>query len=242
VDRIESMMSMLLTSSPSYLMMASIEASIDMMDREGNDRLKKNMAYVEKMALKYPNAGKIFKNKDYFMARGVNDFDNTRLLFKSSDLSIKGGDAESILRKEYNIQVEMADSNYINAFMTVCDEIEDIERLFKAVEDMALKYGRKVENAKDLKESESSEYLIKKCPESVINIRKAFYSEKLTVDIKEAKGKISGNYIIPYPPGIPLLCPGEKITDQMVGKILEIWESNIEVIGLNEGKIEIINI
>jgi|LGOV01.1.fsa_nt_gb lysine decarboxylase len=242
VDRIESIMSMLLTSSPSYLIMASIEASIDMMEKEGNDRLKKNMAYVEKMAVKYPNAGKIFKSKDYFMERGVNDFDNTRLLFRTSDIAIKGGVAESILRKEYNIQVEMADLNYVNAFMTACDEIEDIERLFKAVDDMAVKYGREVENVEALKEAETSEYLTAKCPESVINIRKAFYSDKLCVDIKEAEGKISGSYIIPYPPGIPLLCPGERITNKMVEKILEIRESNIEVIGLDKGKIKIINI
>jgi lysine decarboxylase len=222
--------------------MASIEASIDMMEKEGNDRLKKNMAYVEKMAVKYPNAGKIFKSKDYFMERGVNDFDNTKLLFRTSDIAIKGGVAESVLRKEYNIQVEMADLNYVNAFMTACDEIEDIERLFKAVDDMAVKYGREVENVEALKKAETSEYLTAKCPESVINIRKAFYSDKLCVDIKEAEGKISGSYIIPYPPGIPLLCPGERITNKMVEKILEIRESNIEVIGLDKGKIKIINI
>lgn len=242
VEGIESMVSMLLTSSPSYLMMASIEASVDMMEKNGDDRLKRNMAHVEKMSGRYENAGRIFRNKDYFMKRGVHDFDNTRLLFKTSEIGIKGGKAEYILRNEYNIQVEMTDLNHINAFMTVCDETPDIERLFKAVDDMVLKYGRTAGDEKNENETGIVKSLTMKCPEMVMNMRHAFYSEKISVEISEGEGEICGCHIIPYPPGIPLLCPGERINRQLVEEILEISESSIEVMGLDEGKIKIIKI
>lgn len=78
------------------------------------------------------------------------------------------------------------------------------------------------------------------CPQSYVNIRKAFYSDKAFMEIGKTAGEICGNYIIPYPPGIPLLCPGEKITEGMVDNILEMCESGIEVMGLDNGKIEII--
>lgn len=242
VERIGEMLSMMMTSSPSYLMMASIEASVDMMVEEGSERLKRNMVHVKKMVRKYSNAGRIFKGRDYFISRGVYDFDDTRLLFKTSDISIKGREAESILRKEYNLQVEMADINYINAFMTVCDELEDIEMLFKAVDEMVLKYGSISSGERDIEEIERRPSCPMECPEIIMNIRKAFYSQKFSVDINEAVGKICGSHIIPYPPGIPLLCPGEMISREMVKKILEMNDSNIEVIGMDEGKIKIIDI
>ncbi|SHI59507.1 lysine decarboxylase [Dethiosulfatibacter aminovorans DSM 17477] len=242
VEGVSDMISMLLTSSPSYLMMASIEASVDLMDREGSSRLKANMDCVDKMADRYENAGRIFRKRDYFIKRGVHDFDDTRLLFKTSEIGVDGGRAESILRKEYNVQVEMADTNYVNAFMTACDGAYDIERLFAAVNDMVLKYGMTADDEKTGSEDEASMPCTMECPEMAMNMRKAFYSEKTSVDIIDAVGEICGCHITPYPPGIPLLCPGEKITGQLVERIIKISKSGIEVMGLEEGKIKIIKI
>ena len=242
VEGVSHMISMLLTSSPSYLMMASIEASVDLMDREGSSRLKANMDCVEEMAVRYANAGRIFRNRDYFIKRGVHDFDDTRLLFKTSDIGINGKRAESILRKEYNVQVEMADENYVNAFMTACDGCFDIERLFAAVNDVVLKYGITSDDEKNGNKNGASMSYTMECPEAAMNMREAFYSDKTCVDMIDSAGEICGCHIVPYPPGIPLLCPGEKITGQMVERMIEILRSGIEVMGLENGKIKIVKI
>ncbi len=233
-SKIESYLSILMTTSPSYLMMVSLEKSVRFMADNAKIRLDKNLYAIDKLSKEYINAGKIFKDKDYFLANNVYDFDSSKLLFRLAEAGIIATDGKKLLRKRYNIEMEMADTEYINGFMTVSDEVDDLRFLFQSVDDIIRSEGSNT--IIDL----SAYARMVVAPEIGMNIRSAFYAKKTVLPLNSATQKISGDYIIPYPPGIPLICPGERITGELINMINELYQAGIEIMGLEHGNIKVI--
>jgi lysine decarboxylase len=233
-SKIESYLSVLMTTSPSYLMMVSLEKSIRFMLDNGRIRLDENLNTIEKLKKDYAGAGRIFKDRDYFSANEIHDFDSTKLLFRSAEAGIIATDFKKRLRNRYSIEMEMADTEYINGFMTVADQAADLRFLFQSVDDIIRREGSStiVETAIHTRMTVT--------PKIIMNIRSAFYAGKIALSLKFAAGEISGDYIIPYPPGIPLICPGEKITEELIEIIGNLDKAGIELIGLDNGCIKVI--
>lgn len=233
-SRIESYLSILMTTSPSYLLMLSLEKSVRFMSDNGKIRLEENLHTVEKLAKEYTRAGKIFKGRDYFLEHGVYEFDSSKLLFRLAEAGIVALYGKKLLRNRYNIEMEMADTEYINGFMTVSDDLEDLRFLFQSVDDII--------------RSESSDTIIEAdtyanmtlTPEVSMNIRSAFYAKKTVLPLNSANQQIAGVYIIPYPPGIPLICPGERISEKWIDLINTLNQKGIEILGLENGNIKVI--
>jgi lysine decarboxylase len=234
IYKLESVFSMLVTTSPSYLIMNSVEKAVSYMTNSGKERLQDNIDFVRKISFKYKYAKEAYKGSAYFKENGFFDFDDSKLLFRTDLFGINGNLAKNILRDEYNIEMEMATPEYINGFITSNDNKEDIELLFKAVNDLIKKYKIDERNQYIL------DYEYNFTPEVAMNIRDAFYSEKEEVSIEDSKGKVSGDYIIPYPPGIPLVCMGEIFTEKIIETIKKYIGSGIEVIGVKNNRVKII--
>lgn len=163
-----------------------------------------------------------------------NTFDKTKIFISLKYLGITGYELDSILRNEYKIQVEL--SNYYGVLLicTIGNNEEDFIRLEKALEDLLLKINKK-ELLSDIIYQEN-------IPEKVLNPREAFYSNKRSIKLEDSVGKISGEYIIPYPPGISLISPGEIITQEIITYIQQGVKNGMIVSGIKDVNLEYIDV
>ena len=163
-----------------------------------------------------------------------NTFDKTKIFISLKELGITGYELDSILRNEYKIQVEL--SNYYGVLLicTIGNNEEDFIRLEKALEDLLLKINKK-ELLSDISYPEN-------IPEKVLNPREAFYSNKRSIKLEDSVGKISGEYIIPYPPGISLISPGEIITQEIITYIQQGVKNGMIVSGIKDVNLEHIDV
>ena len=160
--------------------------------------------------------------------------DKTKIFISLKKLGITGYELDSILREKYKIQVEL--SNYYGVLLicTIGNDEEDFVRLKRALDDFILNTNDK-ELLEDINYPES-------IPEKVLNPRQAFYSDKHSVKLEDSIGKISGEYIIPYPPGISLISPGEIITKEIITYIQEGVKSGMIVSGIKDVNLEYIDV
>ena len=225
------------SSSPSYVMMASLEIAIDIYDRYGKDLMQGLLSNIDDFEkdLSEINGVKVLKGHD-----------KTKVFVSLKDLGINGYDLEETLRYKYNIQVEL--SNYYGVLLicTIGNEKDDFDKFLCAIKSIVEDLSGDKNN--DLDKSEDNVTKLMKLnypdliPQKIISPREAFYSDKKAVLLKESIGKISGEYIIPYPPGISLTSPGEIITQEVIDCILACKQYGMHVSGLKDSSLEIIEI
>ncbi|MCT9051688.1 hypothetical protein N7U20_21315, partial [Mycobacterium tuberculosis] len=137
----------------------------------------------------------------------VCDFDVTKLSVYTQGIGLTGIEVYDLLRDEYDIQIEFGDIGNILAYISIGDRIQDIERLVGALADIKRLYSR------DGKDLIAGEYIQ---PELVLSPQEAFYSERKSLTLDESVGQVCGEFVMCYPPGIPILAPGERITREIV--------------------------
>ena len=228
MSNIESMLRMLQTTSPSYILMASIENAVHWMNQHGEERLKRNIEVFKKRTLELRNMGINVLEDDFIISEGCYDFDATRAVISMSELGITGTELQEILRYKYKIQMEFADLQYTVGYITATDEIEDIDRLFDAVKEIYLEESKSKEK-REIIQIEAFPQL-----QHERKMRKAFYAVNELIDMDEAIGRTAAEFIIPYPPGIPLVCPGEIIVQETVDYVKVMLENSINVNGVNK--------
>lgn len=231
MEKLKLHMNIYQTTSPSYILMSSLDYAVNYMDKFGYKGLDRVLKKIREMTYYLKKLGnvKIYNGEGQLPY----DFDETKFLFSIDGLS--GTRLESILREDYNIQVELSDNYYVLSLITALDEDEDLEKLKLAIEKISKreKYKNETQDEKflDIRNIE---------PKIVKTLDKAFYSEKNSVQLDKSKGSISGEFIIPYPPGIPILAPGEEVSFEIIDYIKHLKENHIEILGLNKGKIKIL--
>ncbi len=138
-----------------------------------------------------------------------------------------------MLRDEYDIQIEFGDIGNILAYISIGDRMQDIERLVGALEDIKRLYSRPASK------QHNAEYI---APIVATTPQKAFYSEKELVPIRETAGRICGEFVMCYPPGIPILAPGEMITKEIIDYTLYAKEKGCSMQGPEDGSLERLNV
>ena len=138
-----------------------------------------------------------------------------------------------ILRDEYDIQIEFGDIGNILAYISVGDRRLDLERLVAALAEIKRRYSEDKSGLFD------HEYIT---PQVVYTPQKAFYAEKETLPINESAGHVSSEFVMAYPPGIPILAPGERITPEILQYIQYCKEKGCFMTGTEDSKIEHINV
>lgn len=224
-NRLEVNLRMIQSSSPSYTLMASLELAVDIYINNGKELMNNLLLNIYK-----------FKNsiKNKIPMNIYNDYDKTKIFIESKKLGLTGYKLEEVLRDKYNIQVEL--SNYYGVLLicTIGNISKDFDRLEEALIDIYNKcsdeiYIEEIIYPKDI-------------PIQALTPREAFYKPKKSVKIYESIGKISGEYIIPYPPGISLLSPGEIISKDIIDYILYCSKKGMSINGIKDSSLEFIQI
>ncbi|MBX7058311.1 MAG: aminotransferase class I/II-fold pyridoxal phosphate-dependent enzyme [Leptospirales bacterium] len=222
-EKILNTLNLLRTTSASYLLMASLDVSRKQMAVNGRDMLARTLELanyarneINKIKGLYCFGRELIDNQSVF------NFDDTKINIHVRRLGMTGFEMERRLRQEYNIQVELADLNNIMAMVTVGDDEENINRLVQALKSISLKC--RVQKFKRVT-------LTPDMPETIVTPRDAFYSFKKSVPLEKAVNEISGEMVMAYPPGIPVICPGERITQDIVDYITILKEHNCHLQG-----------
>ena len=161
----------------------------------------------------------------------VYDFDVTKLSVYTRDIGLAGIEVYDLLRDEYDIQIEFGDIANILAYISIGDRIQDIERLVGALADIKRLYSR------DPSTMLATEYI---APQVCVSPQKAFYAEKKAVPLKESTGCICSEFVMCYPPGIPILAPGEIITEEILNYILYAKEKGCSMQGTQDPYMEVL--
>lgn len=214
------------TSSPSYLLMAGIEKSLQIIEK---DREMLFAAYSRRLAefrdkTKNLKTLQVLQPSD-FSKQEAFSFDPGKLLILTGN-SMSGQALQEILLQEYGLQMEMASGNYVVAMTSIMDTDEGFARLSDALECIDGTVRKKEETGV------ISPREIYREQKTVMTIDQALDAEQKTVRLEEAAGAVSGDYVYLYPPGIPILVPGEAIDVQTAETIRHCIRLGLEVEGL----------
>lgn len=223
------------TTSASYLLMGSLDVARKQLALHGEEILDKAIRLC-RMARERINAvpGLYAFSHELTGKPGVYRFDETKLGINVRGLGLSGFEVYDLLVDEYNIQVELGDMYNVLAIVSVGDTEESIEKLCDALEDIAEKHRM----AEPLKLKTNALYN----PPLIITPREAHYSEKRAVPLEKAVGEISGETIMPYPPGIPLITPGEKFTQEIVEYIQWLKEEETQLQGAEDPEVNFVKV
>jgi lysine decarboxylase len=234
-ERIQTLLAYLQTSSPSYLFMMSIDAVRSYMAIKGKEIIDReieiaNFARAEIKKFKYI---KSFNKNDIIGKDGVFDFDPTKLTITTKYAGYSGFEVESILNSKFNIEIELSDMNNILCFITAGSSTEDIKKLTSA-----LTY---FDENKKIMDNEF-EIELPNIPPLKMLPTLTFSKTPELIPFSESAGAISYDVICPYPPGIPLLIPGEIITEEVVEFINKLKRKGADIQGLTQNnKIKVVN-
>lgn len=240
VDRYElkTTLNLLQTTSGSYVLMASLDLARRQLATRGREMIR-NVLELSNYARRRINEidGLYAFGSELVGNPGVWKFDETKLGINVTGMGLTGYEVERLLRKNYNIQVEMADFGNILAIISLGDTIQDVDKLIYALEDMASMGGGRC-NVYGYMRMNIPPPITKYC----CSPRDAYYSPKTTMKLDSAIGKISGEMLMAYPPGIPIICPGEEITWDIVEYIKLLKASKYQLQGTKDATLEYIEV
>lgn len=225
INKLTNMLRITESSSPSYLLMASLDIAVDIYEKNGFDLMDKLLSSIDEFKselYKLKNI-KVDESKDY-----------TKIFLNTKKLGITGHQLENILRENYNIQVEL--SNYYGVLLIAT--IGNTKDEFVKLKDVLFEIDKIYKKESHLK---NVSYPIK-LPKKILSPREAFYMDKKNVKIENSIGKISGEYIIPYPPGVSLVSPGEEITKEVIDYIIECKSKGMNVNGVKDSELRFIQV
>ena len=222
------------TTSASYLLLSSLDISRRNLALRGRESFEK----VTKMAEYARNeinaiGGYYAYGKELIDGDSVFDYDVTKLSVYTQGIGLTGIEVYDLLRDEYDIQIEFGDIGNILAYISIGDRIQDIERLVGALEDIRHTYQ------KDSRDLYCGDFIK---PECVMSPQRAFYAEKKQIPLRETAGCICGELVMCYPPGIPILTPGERITGEIIKYISYAKEKGCSLQGTKDPEVEYLSV
>lgn len=222
------------TTSGSYLLMSSLDISRKTLALHGKEIFKKVTALAEYARKEINEIGDYYAySKELINGDSIFDFDHTKLSINTLPIGLAGIEVYDLLRDEYDIQIEFGDLGNILAYISVGDRPRDLERLVGALSEIRRIYK------KEKADLFSHEYIN---PTVVCSPQHAFYADKELVPIKDSAGHVCAEFVMCYPPGIPILAPGEMITEEILTYISYAKEKGCSLTGPEDMNIEYLNI
>ena len=254
VGRLERFLQIYQSSSPSYVLMASIENAVWVMERLRRERSGPENPigrYMERIKRLRENLGKLrclrLAGEGLAGRFGVWDFDLSKVVISTAGTGMTGTRLDQILRETCHLEMEMCGPEYVTAITSVLDSVEGLDRLEAAVLeiDRGLKFGPGEAAAAQggpKPEGPSAAPPDIPRPRSLMPIALAMDGDQETVALRESCGRISGEYIYIYPPGIPIVAPGEEISRQALDLVLSFMEQGLPVQGPQDGAMEFLRV
>ena len=238
---IERYLSIFQSSSPSYVFMASIENSIFVMDRMQRERDSVQMKEYEAHLMDLRRRLASMKNlrlvdRDIVGMGGVWDLDVSKIVVSTRGTALSGADLSSILREKYHLEMEMCGSDYVTAITTVFDSPEGLQRLGDSLEEI----DADVTGTPGSREDGPAVYGMR--AQAQCCLREAMESPSRPVLLKGSEGKISAEFVYLYPPGIPILAPGENIARNILDVIEEYIKKGLPIQGPEDESLETLRV
>ncbi len=222
------------TTSGSYLLMVSLDLARKNLYLNGKEIFAKTVKYAEYAREEINRIGGYYAyGRDIINGDSVYDFDTTKVSVHTRAMGLAGVEVYDILRDDYAIQIEFGDIGNILAIVSAGDRELEIERFISALTDIKRRFGK---DPSGLFDHEYINPLVEMSP------NEAFYSPKKSVPIEKSAGSVCGEFVMCYPPGIPILAPGEIITDEILAYIAYCKEKGCFMTGTEDMNIEWINI
>ena len=223
--RVQAILSMLTTTSTSYLLLASLDVARKRLATEGKELLERTIALAQHIRKQINEIDHLYcVGEEIVESHIAYDFDPTKLIISVKDLRISGHDAEEWLRKNYNIEVEMSDLYNILCIITPGDTQREADMLIQALKHLSEEYQSQASNVE-------AKVMLPNIPVLALTPRDAFYSETELVDFDDSDGRVIAEFIMVYPPGIPIFIPGEIITEDNLQYIKRNMEAGLPVQG-----------
>lgn len=207
-DYVRQVINLTQTTSGSYLLMSSLDIARKNLSLHGKEMFQKTVDFAEYAREEINKLGGY-----YAFAQELEDgdtvyaFDPTKLSVHTRDIGLAGIEVYDLLRDDYGIQIEFGDIGNILAIISSGDRNLEIERLISALSEIKRLHSKDVTGMFD------HEYIN---PKVVMPPQTAFYAEKRTLPIMESAGEVCAEFVMCYPPGIPILAPGELITEEIL--------------------------
>lgn len=207
-DYVRQIINLTQTTSGSYLLMASLDMSRKNLALNGKEIFAKVRRLAHYARQEINQLGDYYAYcRELINGDSVYDFDVTKLSIFTLDVGLAGIEVYDLLRDEYGIQIEFGDISNVLAYISVGDSEANIERLVGALSEIRRRFK------KDRGGMLDHEYIN---PEVVISPQKAFYGDKESLPIEKSANRVCSEFVTCYPPGIPILAPGERITEEIL--------------------------
>ncbi len=222
------------TTSGSYLLMASLDISRRNLAVRGEETFDKVIQLVEYARDEINALGDYYAySKELVNGDSIYDFDVTKLSVFTRPIGLAGIEVYDLLRDEYDIQTEFGDIANLLAYVSIGDRPKDIERLVAALAEIRRNYRKNPSGM--LK----AEYI---SPKVVCGPQEAFYSDKESLPIEKTAGRVCSEFVMCYPPGIPILAPGELITEEILTYIRYAKKKGCSMTGPEDMELKRLNV
>lgn len=233
-DHVRQIINLTQTTSASYLLLSSLDISRRNLALRGKEAFNGVCDLADYAREEINDLGGWYAfSKELINGDSVFDFDQTKLSVHTLDIGLAGIEVYDILRDEYDIQIEFGDLGNILAYLSIGDRRRDVERLVSALSEIGRRY------AKDRTGMMENEYI---APDVAVTPQFAFYSPKESLPIEETAGRVCSEFVMCYPPGIPILAPGERVTEKILEYIRYAKEKGCQLTGPENAKIERLNV
>lgn len=233
-DYVRQVINLTQTTSASYLLLSSLDLARKNLSLNGEEYFRKTIKFAEYARSEinklegYYAFGTELENKD-----SIYCFDTTKLSIHTRDIGLAGIEVYDLLRDDYGIQIEFGDIGNILAIVSGGDRNLEIERLISALSEIKRLHSTNQSGMFD------HEYIN---PNIVMAPQKAFYARKRSIPMNESSGMTCGEFVMCYPPGIPILAPGEMITNDILDYISYAKEKGCFMTGTEDMLLENINV
>lgn len=234
--RVQSIISMLTTTSTSYLLLASLDTARKTLALHGESLARSSIALAEQARKRINEIdGLHCFGSEILGQEATYSFDPTKLTIHIRKLGLTGYDVENWLREHYQIEIELSDMYNILCIITPGDDEHTIGILIEALETLSQKYYN---------QSDADDVIIKlpEIPQLSLSPRDAFYADTEIVPLDRAAGRIIAEFIMVYPPGIPILLPGEVISQENIQYIIEHLKVGLPVQGPEDKSLQTVKV
>ena len=233
-DYLRQIINLTQTTSGSYLLLSSLDIARKNLYLNGKELFQRTIAFAEYARAEINALGGYYAfSIELINGDTVADFDRTKLSVHTRDIGLAGVEVYDILRDEFGIQIEFGDIGNILAIVSAGDRALEIERLISSLSEIKRLYSR---DKAGMLDHEYFEPIVKMPPQE------AFFGCKVQVPIGDSNGKICGEFLMSYPPGIPILAPGEMITEDIIKYIAYAKEKGSFLTGTKDMTIEKISV
>lgn len=230
------------TSSPSYVLMASVDECISILEK-GRELL---FTQLQDNLEEFHRASHVLKNirilgQEVIGHAGIKDIDKGKIVISVKDTTINGQQMNQILLREYHLQMEMAAPDYVLAIVTIMDTREGLHRLSGALMEIDKKIKKNL-NPVDTGNLLENHMGFMKNTELKRRLYETQDGETEQVLLLESRSRVSCEFVYLYPPGIPILVPGEVIQDTFLALILNYRQQGFSIFGPVDDSLQTIRV